>query len=137
MLAIDQRRSEGEAMTTAALVMVACADSSVGDSLRMFLNQYGCSVELFRAGTDLMGRLREKCPALVIIDIELADGDGIALMQKVHRHNQAVPVIVLGKQGDVAAGVQAMRNGALDFLEKPFFQSALRQNVEQVLSKNV
>jgi FixJ family two-component response regulator len=135
MLAVEQRRTDGEAMTTATLVMVACADGSVGDSLRMFLKQYGCAVELFRAGADLVRRLPESQPVLVITDTELADGDGITLMQRVHDHDHNLPVIVLGKQGDVAAGVLAMRNGALDFLEKPFFQSALRANVEQVLAK--
>lgn len=121
-------------MTGAALVMVACADGSVGDSLRLFLSQYGCVVELFRSGADLMRRLGEVEPALVIVDTELGDGDGIALMQQVRRHEHGAPVIVLGSQGDVAAGVLAMRHGALDFLEKPFFQSALKQNVEQVLA---
>jgi FixJ family two-component response regulator len=118
------------------LVMVACADPGIGDALRLFLGQHGCRVDLFQRSTRLLHELPQRHPQLVVVDSEVDDGKGITLLQQIHTLDQKLPVVVLGKQGDVAAGVMAMRSGALDFLEKPFFQLALRRILERVFGSN-
>ncbi|MFO1435447.1 MAG: response regulator [Gammaproteobacteria bacterium] len=134
MLAGAQLSEKGQGLRMPTpLVMVACADPAISDALRLFLGQHGCRVALFQIGERLLRELPEQRPGLIVIDSEFDDDKGIALLRQILSIDHSLPVVVLGKQGDVAAGVLAMRSGAADFLEKPFFQVALRRNLERAL----
>jgi FixJ family two-component response regulator len=136
LLACDKLRDDGAAGSAAPpLVFVAARDTEMGAALRVLIDQHGCRTEVFTSSQALLERLREVVPVLVVTDMELSDTNGVALMQQTHDIAGRVPVVVIGRQGDVAASVSAMRSGAVDFLEKPFFQVALLRNVNGVLSE--
>lgn len=135
LLACDKVREDGAAGSAApALVFVAGRDPEMGAALRVLIDQLGCQTEVFASSHALLVRLRETVPAMLVTDMELSDTDGIELMLRAHQVAPGLPVVVIGRQGDVAASVSAMRGGAVDFLEKPFFQVALVRNLERVLA---
>lgn len=136
LLACDKLRDDGAAGSAASpLVFVAGRDAEMGAALRVLIDQHGCRTEVFTGSRALLDRLREIVPAMLVTDMELSDASGVELMVQAHGVAPGLPVVVIGRQGDVAASVSAMRGGAVDFLEKPFFQVALVRNLERVLAE--
>lgn len=134
-MACDKVREDGAAGSAAPpLVFVAGRDGEMGAALRVLIDQLGCHTEVFASSHALLDRLRDTVPAMLVTDMELSDMSGIELMLQAHQIAPGLPVVVIGRQGDVAASVSAMRGGAVDFLEKPFFQVALMRNLERVLA---
>jgi len=135
LLTCDKMRDDGAAGAAApSLVFVAGRDAEMGAALRVLIDQLGCHTEVFTSAHALVERLRHTIPAMLVTDMELSDTGGIELMQQAHQTAPGLPAVVIGRRGDVAASVSAMRGGAVDFLEKPFFQVALVRNLERVLA---
>ncbi len=72
---------------------------------------------------------------LAIIDLILKEEDGIELMEKLHRINPEIPVIILTAHGSIGSAVQAMKKGALNYLTKPFNYHELLLQVNNCLEK--
>jgi len=72
-------------------------------------------------------------PGVVITDIRMPDIDGISLMNRIHEIDRDVPVILVTGHGDVQLAVRAMREGAYDFVEKPFSGSQLAEIASRAL----
>ena len=70
------------------------------------------------------------CDCLVL-DVRLSDGDGLALHRQLAEKGSAPPVVFISAHGDIPVVVQAMRQGALDFLEKPFGTQALLARIHE------
>jgi len=93
-------------------------DAAVRDALQLLLELRGYTVHAYGRGEDLLD-VDLRRPACAIVDVRLPGIDGIALQQHLHRTQGGVPVIVVTAHGDVATARAALRNGAVDFLEKP------------------
>ena len=70
---------------------------------------------------------------LMVTDVCMPDGDGLELMRRVRAADASTAVIVLTAFGTVAQAVQAMQNGACDYLTKPFSFEQLQSTVERVM----
>ena len=70
---------------------------------------------------------------LVVTDVRMPDGDGLELMRRVRAADASTAIIVLTAYGTVAQAVQAMQNGACDYLTKPFSYEQLQSTVERVM----
>jgi two-component system response regulator FixJ len=71
----------------------------------------------------------------VLLDIQMPGVDGLAVKARLNRLGVPLPVIVMTAHGDVARAVQAMKAGAVDFLEKPFDDETLLNGIEAALAK--
>lgn len=74
-------------------------------------------------------------PCVVLLDIRMPGMSGLALQQQLRERGAQLPIIVITGHGDVPTAVEAMKNAAVDFLEKPFDDSQLLQLVATVLSR--
>lgn len=113
-------------------------DDAVRDSLQQALELSGLTVRSFggaRAALDALGAGDETLALVTDVRLGGSDGDGLDLMGRVRALDAQLPVIVLTGHGGVAMAVQAMRDGAHDFIEKPFSPARLattaRRAVEQ------
>jgi len=70
----------------------------------------------------------------VITGLKLEGMDGLALLKKIQELDEALPVILVTAYGTISAAVQAMKEGAFDFIEKPFVQDDVRRTVEKALA---
>jgi len=114
-------------------VYVVDDDSAVRDSLRWLLESVGKSVVCF-ADADAFNRSFDADDAsCVLVDIRLPAVSGLELQQRLRETHPEVPVIIITGHGDVPAAVQAMKAGAIDFLEKPFSDHRLLDCIERAV----
>jgi two-component system response regulator FixJ len=119
-------------MQTDAVVHVIDDDEAVRQSLTFLLKAAGFTVQTYESATAFLGRLPAK-PGCVITDVRMPDISGIELLHRLKQQQMNLPVIVITGHGDVPLAVEAMKSGALDFLEKPFDDEALLTSVNVAL----
>jgi two-component system response regulator FixJ len=110
-------------------------DPGLSASLRMLLESASYRVETYASAREFLaqefaGAAERSC---LITDVQMPDMDGLALQGELVRRGLAIPVIVMTGHADVPRAVKAMKAGAIDFLEKPFEDTALLDSVARAL----
>ncbi|MBI4365814.1 MAG: response regulator [Deltaproteobacteria bacterium] len=111
-------------------------DDAVRQSLEFLLKTAGITVRAFesaRAFLEVMPAIRSGC---VITDVRMPEITGIDLLRRVKEVNADLPVIVITGHGDISLAVEAMKIGAVDFLEKPFDDDLLLAAVRSALNQD-
>src|SRR5262249_57154493 len=90
------------------------------------LARAGHEAETCTGGAAALQALEERGADVVVTDWRMPDMDGVALMRAIHARRPALPVILVTAHGTVPAAVAAMREGAFDYLTKPFDNDELR-----------
>jgi len=125
---------------TGSWVYVVEDDPSVRDSLSLLLQLRGFSTAVFDSAESFLGADAFERPACVLADVRLPGMSGLELQRKLSDHHAALPFVVMTAHGDVATARSALRDGAVDFLEKPIDEQdlidaitvALKSDHEQV-----
>jgi two-component system response regulator FixJ len=112
-----------------AVVFVVDDDEDVRDSLRALLESAGWQVEDFASAADLLGYDRLDTGRCLVTDVRMPGMDGLELQAALAARQLGLPVIVVTGHADVPLAVQAMKAGAVDFLEKPFDDEQLLSSV--------
>ena len=123
-------------MTNAArtgLVYVVDDDDALRDALRFLLESAGYSAETFAAAEHLLAAPRLAPGACIILDVRMPGMSGIELQRELARRGSILPIIFLTAHGDVPMAVAAVKQGAFDFIEKPFEDERLLQLVDGAL----
>jgi len=125
-------------MAQSGKVYVIDDDAAMRDSLDFLLGSAGFIVRLFDSAAVFLGALPELAFGCVVTDIRMPGIDGIELLRRLNAQAEVrrLPVIVMTGHGDVPLAVEAMKLGALDFLEKPFEDDRLIGMIEIALSQN-
>jgi len=95
-------------------------DPSVRDALSLVLGSAGYEVTSFVEGETFLSAARSRIPGCVLIDLNLPGCSGLDVLRKLDAQRYPAPILVISGHGDVPTAVDAIRNGALDFIEKPF-----------------
>jgi two-component system response regulator FixJ len=111
-------------------IFVVDDDEAVRDSLALLLETVGLTVEPFASAADVLARCQTERPACVITDVRMPGMDGLELQKALSKLHADVPVIVVTGHGDVPLAVQAMKAGAVDFIEKPFSDDVILASIE-------
>jgi len=112
-------------------IYVVDDDSDVRKSLHFLFKASNINVRPFASAADFLDQLDILSPAPILLDIRMAEIDGLQLLQILNDRGIAWPVVVLTAHGDITVAVQAMKLGAIEFLEKPFAAEALDKAVAQ------
>jgi two-component system C4-dicarboxylate transport response regulator DctD len=116
-------------------VMVVDDEASIRTAVEQWLSLSGFSVQLFSRAEDCLNQLPEHFPGVILSDVRMPGMDGLALLEQLQTRDADLPVILLTGHGDVPMAVDAMRNGAYDFLEKPFSPESLLGSLRRALEK--
>ena len=106
-------------------------DDSVRRSIGFMLKTSGFTVRAYPSGIDFLKDVKALDPGCILLDIRMPDMDGLEVQRELAARGIAMPVIVLTGHGDVATAVEAMKNGASDFIEKPFEKAVLLEAIER------
>ncbi|UVL55354.1 sigma-54 dependent transcriptional regulator [Pseudomonas sp. B21-035] len=116
-------------------VMVVDDEASIRTAVEQWLSLSGFNVQLFSRAEDCLEQLPGHFPGVILSDVRMPGMDGLQLLGKLQASDADLPVILLTGHGDVPMAVEAMRNGAYDFLEKPFSPEALLGSLRRALEK--
>lgn len=108
-------------------------DPHLRQALTQTLDLAGFKVMSLADARDVVAALPRDWPGVVVTDIRMPGIDGMQLLQQVREQDDELPVLLITGHGDVPLAVQAMREGAYDFLEKPFANNVLLDSVRRAL----
>ncbi len=108
-------------------------DCAMLESLTYLLQAEGFSVEQCRSGQQLLAKTLWSRPACMVIDLRLADIDGLELRRKLRDRGIDIPTIIISGRAEIPDAVRAVKDGVLDFLTKPFDDAELIQRIRQAI----
>jgi two-component system, LuxR family, response regulator FixJ len=132
-------------MSSGENVYVIDDDPAMRDSLDFLLGSAGFSVRVFESAVSFLGALPGLGFGCIVSDVRMPHLDGIDLLRRLKADGRKLPIVIMTGHGDIPLAVEAMKLGALDFLEKPFederligmINVALRQQVDDAQSEAV
>lgn len=116
-----------------APVVVVDDDPSVRDALMLLLRIDGFEAAAFGDGESFFDSLANSMPSCVILDLQLPGRSGLTVLKQLADMRFAPPVFVISGQSDIPMAVEAMKLGAIDFLEKPFSAGAMIDRVRDAV----
>jgi FixJ family two-component response regulator len=111
-------------------------DRSFRTALGRLVETYGFYASSYESGEDFLARVAEPEAGCILLDLKMPGLSGPELQERIAQAVPLLPVVFLTGQGTIAAGVQAMKGGADDFLEKPVSSQILRRAIERALAQN-
>jgi FixJ family two-component response regulator len=115
-------------------VFIVDDDPAVRETLSLLFGNAGYSVVRFAEGVAFLRAAKERNPVCIILDVHMPGKTGIDLLKELNAQDYPAPIFIMSGQGDIAMAVDAIKNGALDFIEKPFRGSDVVTRVREAIS---
>jgi two-component system response regulator FixJ len=136
---LDQNTRPGGIATVDAgvrpVVHIVDDDEAVRRSVAVLLVSSGHTTQTYSSAEAFLSSQGSQQPGCVIVDIRMPGMDGLALQQELNRRRITLPLIVVTGHADVGLAVQAMKAGAVDFIEKPYSEDDLLRAVDEALTR--
>ena len=110
-------------------------DDAIRDSLRWLLEANDYKVELYDSGESFIAKYDPNAIAVLVLDVRMPGMSGLEVQEHLLARKADLPIIFITGHGDVPMAVRALKKGAVDFIEKPFQQAALKAQVEHMLNE--
>jgi RNA polymerase sigma factor (sigma-70 family) len=123
-------------VTSASIVFVVDDDPSVRSSLKFLLSTVGLQVESFHSADTFLHKTPPDVPSCLVLDIRLPGLSGIDIQRELAARNIRIPIIFLSGHADIPMSVRAMKDGAIEFLTKPFRDQDLLDAVRIALERD-
>jgi len=121
--------------TQPTLVHLVDDDASVRAAVEDLLASVGLDTRSYASAVDFLERARLDAPGCLVLDVRMPGMNGLDLQQELQRRGLALPIIFITGHGDIPMSVRAMKQGALEFLTKPFRDQDLLDAIDQALRK--
>jgi FixJ family two-component response regulator len=119
-----------------SVVFVVDDDLSVREALRSLIRSVGLRCETFQSAAEFLAFPLPESPACLVLDVELPGGSGLELPAELRRAGVEMPIIFITGHGTIPMSVRAMKDGAVEFLTKPFSEPELLRAIEQAIERN-
>ena len=116
-----------------ARILVADDHDAVRDGMVLSLTRLGHEVQGVKGGAEAIAAYRKRPADVVVTDLRMVPVDGIEVVRRLREADPEATVVVVSAHGTIASAVDAMREGAIDFIEKPFPPEVLRARVEKAI----
>ena len=121
-----QQRMKGE-------IFLVDDDPAVRDALSVTFMLEGFRARGFADGVSFLRAARESVPDAILLDVKMPGPSGIDLLHDLGAQNYPAPIFIISGQGDIPMAVEAIKNGAIDFLEKPFDAETVVRHVREAI----
>ncbi len=112
-------------------------DEAVRDSLGLLLKAAGIGSRSYESAESFLADFEPREYGCLVLDIRMPGMDGLELQSVLQQRNAALPIVFITAHGDVPMAVEAVRRGAVDFIQKPFDDDALVEKVSDALTASV
>lgn len=116
-----------------SIVFVVDDDSSVREALTDLIASVGLLVEAFKSAREFLEYKRPDAPACLVLDVRLPDLSGLDLQRELVRTEAPIPIIFITGHGDIPMSVRAIKEGAVEFLTKPFRDQDLLDAIQHAV----
>lgn len=120
-------------MSAAPRVFIVDDDEAVRDSLQALLEAKGLTISAYESAEAFLAAYRPGQTGCALVDLRMPGMDGMALLEQLRKKGARLPVVMVTGHGDIALAVKAMKNGAIDFVEKPYSNDAILATVQRAL----
>ncbi|MGX1202877.1 response regulator FixJ [Marinobacter sp. W-8] len=117
-------------------VYVVEDDEAVRDSLELLLKSDSKPVKTYESANAFLKDYSDKMAGCIVLDIRMPGMDGMELQKKLNDKHSILPIIFVTGHGDVPMAVDAMKEGAVDFIQKPYREEALLEKIEAALEQD-
>jgi two-component system, LuxR family, response regulator FixJ len=117
-------------------IFVVDDDEGVRNSLRFLLKSVGLATRTLASANEFLDVYQHSQPGCVVLDVRMPGMSGIELQQQLNLRGATIPVIFITGHGDVPMAVEAMQQGAFDFLQKPFRDQDLIERIQRALERD-
>ncbi|MDX5327834.1 MAG: response regulator [Marinobacter sp.] len=117
-------------------VYVVEDDEAVRDSLELLLKSDGKPVKTYESAGSFLADYSDQMAGCIVLDIRMPGMDGMELQKKLNDKHSILPIIFVTGHGDVPMAVDAMKEGAVDFIQKPYREEALLEKIEVALEQD-
>lgn len=114
-------------------VFVVEDDDAVRNSLRGLVRSAGLAAEAFASAEQFLEGFDPSRSGCLVLDVRLGSTNGLDLQEELARRGSSLPVIMITAYGTIPSTVRAMRNGAIDFLQKPFPPRLLVDRIREAI----
>ena len=118
------------------IVFVVDDDASVRESLRYLLRSVGLECQALGSAIEFLAAYHSAQPGCLVLDVRMPGMSGLELQQQLNLRGAIIPVIFITGHGDIPMAVEAMQQGANDFLQKPFRDQDLIDRIQRALEKD-
>jgi FixJ family two-component response regulator len=122
-----------EKSDTRGEIFVVDDDPAVRETLSLVLSAGGYKVICFADGAALLAVARTRTPSCILLDVHIPGASGLDILKELHGEDYPAPIFMISGQGDIAMAVSAIKNGALDFIEKPFRGSEIVGRLDEAI----
>lgn len=119
-----------------AVVHLIDDDEAVRRALAFLLGTAGLAVKVYESATLFLEKFDDSQTGCIVTDVRMPGMDGIQLLRRLNESKTKFPVIVMTGHADVPLAVEAMKCGAVDFIEKPFSDDVLLVAIQSALASN-
>src|SRR6476469_6456627 len=114
-------------------IFVVDDDPAVRETLTVVLSSSGYDAICFADGGALLEVARSRTPAAILLDVHIPGKSGLDILKELHGEDYPAPIFMISGQGDIAMAVNAIKSGALDFIEKPFRGSEIVARLDEAI----
>ena len=115
-------------------VFIVDDDAAIRFAMGALMESVNLPHKIFNSADDFLVNESEQRPGCLILDIRMPGLDGLELQQELIERNNTLPIIFITGHGDVPMAVEAMRKGAVDFIQKPFRDQELLDRIRKALA---
>src|SRR5579859_2056773 len=117
-------------------VFVVDDDEGVRNSLRFLLKSVGLTTRTLASASEFLEVYKPSQPGCLVLDVRMPGMSGLELQQQLNLRGAVIPVIFVTGHGDIPMAVEAMQQGAFDFLQKPFRDQDLIDRIQRALERD-
>lgn len=131
-----QRRDAGGATLVRPTVFVVDDDPAMRAIVRNAAASVRLAVECYGKGADFLAAYDPDRPGCLVLDVRMPGLSGLELQTRLAARHAQIPIIIVTGYADVSMAVQALRAGAMDFIEKPFSSQALVERIQEAVERD-
>jgi len=124
-------------MNSDVMVYIVDDDAAVRRSLAMLMQSVGYKVKSYASAREFLDAFDLSLAGCLVLDVRMPEISGLDLQQMLVQNKIKIPVIIITGHGDVPMAVRAMKEGAVDFIEKPFHDQDLLDSISRAIASSV
>ena len=121
---------------TEPTVFIVDDDEAVRDSIKELARSVGLAAKTYASAQAFLDAFDDNLPGCLVLDVRMAHMSGVTLQSILNERRARIPIVFISAHGDIATAVEAMKAGAVTFVQKPYREQQLLDSINEALAKD-